>query len=376
MTFYVLSRLRRFHAMQRLALTITSVVVLTVFPNKLIAQAPVIDVIVQTAITQPITSTLEGLGTLRAWDSITLTPNVTKKITRINFDDGQRVERGQLLVEMTSNEESALLAEARFNAEEARKQQDRVAELVKTGAASQSLLDQRVREYEAARARYQATESRLKDLVLLAPFSGVIGLREVSVGALVSPGQTITTLFDDRKMKIDFTLPSVYLRYLRENAPITATTRDVEEGKFNGRIMSIDNQIDDVTRSIRVRAEINNPEFLLKHGMLMRIALETQPRESLLISESALVPLGGKNFVFVARTDGNESTVERREIVVGERLVGVVEVLSGLSAGEKIVTHGLQKIRAGQRVNIAAEENSVATRAEKKSLSTLLNNGN
>src|SRR5688572_19427385 len=166
-----------------------------------------VEVIVQAASIKSLTTTIEALGTLRANEAIKLTSNDTKKVTRINFEDGQRVQKGQVLVEMTSREESALLEEARFNADEAKKQLDRVQELAKRGAASESLLDQRVREYESARARYNATESRLKDLVLLAPFSGVVGLREVSVGALVSPGDPITTLNDDSKMKLDFTVP-------------------------------------------------------------------------------------------------------------------------------------------------------------------------
>jgi membrane fusion protein (multidrug efflux system) len=113
-----------------------------------------VEVIVQAASINSLTTTIEALGTLRANEAITLTPNDTKKVTRINFEDGQRVEKGQVLVEMTSREESALLEEARFNADEAKKQLDRVQELAKRGAASQSLLDQRVREFESARARY------------------------------------------------------------------------------------------------------------------------------------------------------------------------------------------------------------------------------
>lgn len=315
-----------------------------------------VEVIVQAASTKSLTTTIEALGTLRANESITLTSNDTKKVTRINFEDGQRVQKGQVLVEMTSREESALLEEARFNADEAKKQLDRVQELAKRGAASQSLLDQRVREYESARARYNATESRLKDLVLLAPFSGVVGLREVSVGALVSPGDQITTLNDDSKMKLDFTVPAVYLRSLAVGLPIVAKSRDLGNKVFEGEVFSIDNQIDEVTRSIKVRALLDNKEHELKQGMLMLVDLKAASRDALIISESALVPLGSNNFVFVLNeADG---TVERRQITIGERLTGSVEVLSGLSTGDKLVTHGLQKIRPGQKVKVLAEEKS------------------
>lgn len=350
-----------------LALTLSS-------PTSL-AQAPAkpTEVIVQAVSTLELTTQIEALGSLRANETITLTSNETKKITRINFDDGQRVEQGQILVEMTSREESALLEEARFNADEAKKQLDRVRELAKRGAASQAELDQRIREFEAARARYNATESRLKDLVLLAPFSGVVGLRQVSVGALVSPGNAITTLNDDSKMKLDFTVPAVYLRNLHQGLPIVAKSRDLGDKEFEGEVVSIDNQIDEVTRAIKVRALLDNKNHELKQGMLMLVDLKASSRNALVISEAALVPQASNNFVFVMSEVNGESIVERRQINIGERLTGAVEVLSGLSAQEKVVTHGLQKIRPGQKVQVLAEEKPFAEHAgEKSHLSDLI----
>lgn len=334
--------------------------------------APV-DVIVQAASIKNLTTTIEALGTLRANESITLTSNVTKKVTRINFEDGQRVNKGDILVETTSLEESALLQEARFNADEAKKQLDRVSALVKTKAASESLLDQRVREYESARARYNATESRLKDLVILAPFGGVVGLRNVSVGALVSPGDQITTLNDDSKMKLDFTVPAVYVRSLVVGLPIVAESGDLGGKVFQGEVFSIDNQIDQVTRAIKVRALLDNKNHELKQGMLMKVDLKAGARDAIVISEAALVPLGSNNFIFVLKKEQNGFVVERKQIVIGERLTGAVEVKSGLELGDKVVTHGLQKIRAGQQVKVLSEEKPVAEHlGESTHLSDLL----
>lgn len=339
------------------------------------AQAPgkAVDVIVQTASIKNMTTKIEALGNLRANEAITLTPNVTNTVTRINFEDGQRVRKGYVLVEMTSREESALLEEARFNTDEAKKQLDRVEALTKRGAASQSLLDQRIREYEAARARYNATESRLKDLILVAPFDGVVGLRNTSVGALVSPGDQITTLVDDDKMKLDFTVPAIYMRSLATGLPIVAKSRDLGDKLFHGTIFSIDNQIDEVTRAIKVRALLDNKDHELKQGMLMQVELSAAPRDAVVVSESALVPLGSNNFVFVLKED---STVERRQIQIGERLPGAVEVLTGITAGEKLVTHGLQKIRAGQPVNVLSEEPPVASQTANEPISSDLVNSN
>ena len=326
------------------------------FALPLLAQTKPVDVIVQAVELHPLQNRIEALGTLRANESIRLTSNVTKTVTGINFEDGQRVKKGQILVEMTSAEERALLAEASINAEEARKQMERVRALVETKAASQSLLDQRLREYESAQARYRATDARLKDLQLDAPFSGVVGLRNVSVGALVSPGDIITTLNDDSRMKLDFTVPELYLRSLRVGLPISARSRALGDTVFEGRIYSIDNQIDPTTRAITVRALLPNDNGKLKQGMLMSIDLYANERESLVISEAALVPLGSSNFVFVVQPQDDQLIVERRQITIGQRLHGAVEVLSGLEANEKVVTHGLQKVRAGTLVNITAEE--------------------
>lgn len=314
------------------------------------------DVIVQPATIQPLQTRIEALGTVIANESINLTSNVTKTVTRINFDDGQRVNKGDVLVQMTSNEEEALLAEAGFTREEAGKQLERVRSLVARDAASRSLLDQRQREYEAAGARYKAIESRLQDLRLIAPFSGVVGLRNISVGALVSPGDVITTLNDDSRMKLDFTVPSVYLKNLKAGLPIKARSRDLGDQVVEGEVFSIDNRIDTVTRAITVRAILPNENRELKQGMLMSLELHTDHRDALVISESALIPLGSQNFVFVIRKEGEDTRVERIPVTIGQRLQGSVEILAGLAAGDLVVTHGLQKIRSGQSVNVIAEQ--------------------
>ncbi|HEY7884711.1 MAG TPA: efflux RND transporter periplasmic adaptor subunit [Cellvibrionaceae bacterium] len=320
------------------------------------AQSDAPQVIVQSVKLQPMSRQVEALGTLRANESIRLTSHTTKTVTRINFNDGQRVEAGQVLVEMTSAEELALLEEARTNTDESRKQLDRVRSLAAQGAASQSLLDERVREHESAKARYAAIEARLEDLRLKAPFSGFVGLRNISVGALVSPGDLITNLNDDSRMKLDFTVPAVYLNDLDTGLVISARSRVFPGEVFEGEVFSIDNQVDPVTRAITVRALLPNEERLLKQGILMNVTLKTRERETLVVSESALVTVGSVHSVFVVEeAEGNFEARERR-VSIGQRQVGIVEITEGLSAGERVVTHGLQRVRSGQPVTILAEE--------------------
>ncbi len=313
-------------------------------------------VIVQTAVQEPIRNRIEALGTLRGNESIHLTSNTTKTVTRLNFEDGERVEKGRVLVEMTSAEEIALLEEARTNAEDAERQWRRVRSLVQQGAASQSMLDEREREYRSAQSRYNALEARLEDLRLRAPFSGVVGLRNISVGALVTPGDLITTLVDDDQMKLDFTLPAVHLRAVEPGLEIRARSRALGDQVFEGTVSSIDNQIDPVTRSFTVRAMVPNEDNQLKPGLLMTVELYTRERDAVMVSEAAVMSEGGRHYVFVINNPDSDPVAEQRSVTIGQRSVGWVEILEGLSAGERVVTHGLQKVRADQPVVITAED--------------------
>ncbi|MCU7906724.1 MAG: efflux RND transporter periplasmic adaptor subunit [Candidatus Thiodiazotropha sp. (ex Epidulcina cf. delphinae)] len=293
---------------------------------------------------------IEALGTLKANESVELTVNVTETITAIHFDDGQRVEAGQVLVEMTGNEERALLEEAHANLNEAKRQFNRVRRLESQGIEAQSLLDQRRREVDTARARLAAIESRLADRLIKAPFSGILGLRNLSVGALVEIGDTITTLDDDRVLKLEFAVSSTYLAGLRPGLSIQARTRAYGERIFDGEVKVVDSRVDPVNRSVLVRAVIPNPERILKPGMLMTVVLLRNARRTLLIPESALMPKGKEQFVL--RLSGEENRVEKRKITIGSRRPGEVEVIDGLKAGDRIITHGADKARVGRTVRI------------------------
>ncbi|MEJ2693250.1 MAG: efflux RND transporter periplasmic adaptor subunit [Candidatus Thiodiazotropha sp.] len=293
---------------------------------------------------------IEALGTLKANESVALTVNVTETVTAIHFDDGQRVEKGQTLVEMTSSEEHALLEEARANLNEALRQFKRVRQLESQGIEAQSLLDQRRREVETARARLAAIESRLADRLIKAPFSGVLGLRNISIGALVETGDLITTLDDDSVMKLEFAVPSTYLSTLRPGLPIRARTRAYGERVFEGEVKVVDSRVDPINRSVLVRALLPNPERMLKPGMLMTVELLSNRRQALVIPEAALMPKGGDQFVM--RLQGDPPQVEKLKILIGSRRAGEVEVIEGLREGDLVITHGMEKARVGSPVRI------------------------
>lgn len=328
------------------------------------AAAPPTPVIVAAVAQVAFEDRIEALGTLRANESVALTAAVTETVSALYFDDGDRVEAGRVLVEMTSAEEHAQLKEARALVNEAERQYRRVQSLATQGTAAKSLLDERSREWETARARLVAIESRLSDRLIGAPFDGVVGLRNISVGALVEPGDLITTLDDDSVMKLDLAVPSVYLARLAPGLGVTATTSAYGERAFSGEVRSIDSRVDPVTRSVVVRVLLPNGERLLKPGMLMQVTLRKDPRRALVIPEAALMPLGREQFVLLAVPDGEGHRVERRRIEIGSRRPGEVEVLDGLAEGELVITHGGLRVRPGQLVEVRAVDDGSQGLAE------------
>ncbi|MEA3639088.1 MAG: efflux RND transporter periplasmic adaptor subunit [Lamprobacter sp.] len=316
-------------------------------------QAP--GVILSEARVAQVADRVEALGTLRANESVTMTATVTETLSAIHFNDGQRVEAGDILVEMTSREQHARLEEAQARLSEAEQQYERVKSLEATGSASASLLDERRRDLRAARATLAAIESQLADRLIKAPFDGVVGLRNISLGALVEPGDVITTLDDDRVMKLDFPVPSLFLPSLVPGLTIEAQAPALGDQAFDGEVASVSSRVDPVTRSVQVRALIENPERQLRPGLLMRVELLRDPREALMVPEAAILQRGGEHAVLVVdeHADG-QMVAQRREVQVGLRRPGEVEIVTGLSPGERVITHGADKARPGQPVQVRA----------------------
>ena len=314
-----------------------------------------VQVFVQQAKSDRFVDRIEAIGTLRANETVEITATVTDTVTGIYFDDGARVAEGDTLLTMADGEERALLEEENAAADEARRQLDRAQSLVGQGTISRSVLDERRRTYETAVARRRALQSRLSDRVITAPFDGVVGLRRISVGALVTPGDVITRIHDDSVMKLDFSVPSAFLAALAPGIAIQAEARALDGMKFSGEISSLDNEIDPVTRSLIVRAVLPNEKGLLRPGLLMSVELLKNPRMATVIPEEALMPIARDTYVFIA-VEGEEGTIaERRRIVPGARRPGEVEVIEGLAPGERVVTHGAMRLRPGQSIIVGAE---------------------
>lgn len=319
------------------------------------AQQMPLPVIVVAAESRQLANRIEALGTLNANETAVVSANITATIARIRFDDGQRVKQGDVLVELTNSEQLAQLQEAEVSLADAERQLARARQLVESRVLSRQELDDRARAVDIARAQLQAVQARLADRLIRAPFDSVVGLRQVSVGTLVAPGMPVATLHDDSVMKLDFSIPETLMTQVVPGQELVATSRAYGNEQFRGEVGSLDNEVDPVTRSIRVRALIDNADARLKPGMLMTVNLRSDSRQAVVVPEEALLPLGRDQFVMVVEPEGEGYLARRQQVQTGLRQPGLVEVTAGLKAGEKVVTHGNFRLQPGQAVSIKAE---------------------
>ncbi len=298
---------------------------------------------------------IQALGTARANESVTLTAKTAETVARVNFSDGQQVEAGAVLVELTDRTEVAQLKEAQAAYVETEKQYERLGGLVKQGTVTQSQVDQQLGARDSARARMEAIRVRLSDRVITAPFAGVLGFRSVSPGTLVQPGAVISTLDDIRTIKLDFSVPETYLAALAVGQIIEARSAAYPDKPFSGVVSSLDSRVDPITRAIVVRAEIPNPERLLRPGMLLAVDVLNRPRESLTVPEVSLSALRDQMFVYRV---GVDNIAAEASVKIGARRSGEVEVLEGLNEGDRVVTDGLVRMRKGASVTIVTAPNA------------------
>jgi membrane fusion protein (multidrug efflux system) len=303
------------------------------------------------------TDIVEALGTARARESVTLTPRVSDTIRDVNFEDGQIVEKGHVLVVLEDDEERALVRETEANFREAERAYKRIENLVEQGNASPAALDTERRRLDEARFRVDAAQARLADQQIKAPFNGLLGLRQVSEGSLISPTTAITTIDAIDTIKLDFTVPERFIATLAPGQKVEAKVSAYPGRIFQGTVSTIDSRVDPITRSVLVRAEIPNKDSALRPGLLMTVQVINRTWQAIGIPEEAVVPTGGKDYVFIV--DGDEAV--RREVELGLRRPGYVEVKSGVSAGERVVIQGTIRLgRAGMKVIDMAKDTQVA----------------
>lgn len=305
-------------------------------------------VVVHTVTEREFVDQIEALGTARANESTILTPNVADKIVDIRFRDGARVSKGDVLLRLDDRSERAELAAARARMTERRDALKRARDLAVQRVVSEAEVDLTRSELATAEAEVEAVAARVEDRIIRAPFDGIIGLRNVSLGALIAPGDPIATLADIDIIKADFTVPARRYSALREGLTIRATTAGLPDRVYEGTIDSLDNEVDPVTRTITARALIKNQSRELRPGMLLEIDLLVERRSSPAVPEAALMPRGDRQFVAVVADD----KAAQREVRIGMRTPGWVEIIEGVATGEQVVTRGAQGLADGSTVQV------------------------
>lgn len=314
--------------------------------NSAPAPRPAPAVKISTLKTEPVQNRVQALGTLLARESIDISSNVSEKITAVHFKDGDKVTKGQLLVTLQQDEEAAQLNSARADLAEQERELARLKGLIANQSAAQTEYDQRQTAKLRAESKIAEIQALLAERNIRAPFSGVTGLRQLSPGALVSPGTSIATLDDISVMRLDFQLPSLAINAIATGQSVVAHSEALGKD-FTATIATVATRINPIDRSISARALIDNPDNTLKPGMLMLVSLITNEHDAIMAPESALQSIQLQHYVWIMNS---EQKAERRQVTLGIRKPGFVELSSGVSAGEQLIYEGFTALQPGASV--------------------------
>lgn len=290
---------------------------------------------------EPLREGLSTVGTLRADESVVIRPEVAGRLVRIHFEEGQRVNAGEPLFSLDASVTSAAVNEAQANLENARRANARASDLGSKQLLSRSDVDSARAELGVSEARLASARAQLQKTTIVAPFGGVIGLREVSVGEVVSPGQALVNLVRLDPMEVDFSLPESELARVAVGQPVQVTVDAFAGETFTGQVTAIEPVIDVNSRSTRLRARVDNSDYRLRPGLFARVSLGVGDAgaTAILIPEQALMQEGDTRFVYVVR-DGKAM---RAVVTTGERLPGRIAIAKGLSVGDQVITAGQGK---------------------------------
>lgn len=311
-------------------------------------------------------STIEAIGSIASAKGVAITTEVPGTVTKIHFDSGDVVKAGQVLVSLDASVEQAQLASALARKEMAETNLKRTKALVERGAVAQATLDNEASMLKSSTAEAAALQAQIARKTIRAPFAGKLGLRDVNLGQLLSPGTPVTTLESIDAVYIDFSLPQQRLAEVRAGMPVRVTLESTEGPPLDGTIAAIDPGIDPSTRSIKLRAAVKNQTDALRPGMFARVQVVLPDKKSLVIVPlTALVraPYGDSVFVVedkkaddpgVRETpDGKPVKVARQQFVrTGPQRGDFVAILDGVENGREVVSTGAFKLRNGSPITI------------------------
>lgn len=314
-----------------------------------------VPVVIAEARLEPVERALEAVGSVRADESVILRPEIAGRIAALHFREGDRVRAGQLLIELNAEEQAAALAQMETQEALERQSLARVHEMHEKKLISEQLYDEAQARWKNATAQRERDRVRLARTRIAAPFAGVLGLRQVSVGDVVAPGQDLVNLEAIDQVKVDFNVPEKFAAQVQAGMKLDIGVDAWPSRRYEGTIQAIDPRVDEATRTLRLRARLPNPEHALKPGMFARVRLELGDQSNaVFVPEQALFSKGSQALVFRIENGKAWST----PVKTGLRRPGSVEIVEGLRGGEQVVIEGLQKLRDGMSVNVQARTDS------------------
>jgi len=317
---------------------------------------PPVQVVAVTAKRQPVTESLSLIGSLAANEMVEIKAEADGTVQEIPFNEGQRIEKGQLLIQLDETKFATALAEAESNFRLSQANFERAKQLFTDKLISQQEYDQTAANFDVNRALLDRRKREMKDARIYAPFSGIMGARNFSPGQVIARNTVLTWLVDLDPIKVELNVPERFVSQVQVGQTLELKVASYPTNRFHGKVYFIAPAVDPNTRTTLVKAQIPNPRLELKPGMFANLELTVNIREnSIVIPETAVSQIleGDRANVF---TVGVSNIVQMKSVQLGVRLPGRVEVLSGLEGGEKVIVEGIQKVGPGAIVKVAAAE--------------------
>jgi membrane fusion protein (multidrug efflux system) len=298
---------------------------------------------------ESISKEVSAVGTLHADEAVVIASEIAGRVVDIGFAEGEPVRTGQVLLRLDASVQRAELARTKASLALSAANFQRAEALLQDAAIAKRERDEAYAQWQLDEANLLLSEAQLAKTELRAPFNGVVGLRNVSAGSYLRPGDAIATLSAVDPIKVDFRIPEGFARHLRKGQAIKVTVDAVPGKAFAGQIYAIDPRIDADGRSVLLRARVTNPQRLLNPGMFARVALALEERPTaLLVPEEAIIAQGAQPLVYKVVA----GLVEAAPVTIGLRQQGKVEILEGVQAGDTVITAGHLKVRPGMAVTV------------------------
>jgi len=291
----------------------------------------------------PFSTDVTAVGSLLADESVLIRSEIDGRVTVLHFEEGQAVAKGARLVSFDASEYQAALAASSAELRTKTSDHERAKDLLAKGFVSVEVVDRARGAMEVAAARVQQDQARLAKTAIFAPFSGVMGLRQISPGAYLKTGDNIARVESIASIKLDFRVPETYVGRIARGQPVAVSLDAFPGEQFQGRIFAIEPLVDEKSRTVLARAHVPNTGGKLKPGLFARVSVQLDKREQAIsIPEQSIVPQGKDTFVYKVLDNGAKTQITK--VQIGGRRPGVVEITGGLAAGDMVVTEGALKL--------------------------------